>query len=372
MAQTIKLKRSATQGTVPSTGQLELGEVAINTYDGKMYIKKDDGTQSIVQIGVADPTTSVYTKYIYTATSAQTTFSGSDDNSATLSYSPGYVDVYLNGVKLIDGTEYTATNRTSIVLAASASSGDIVQIVAMGSGAVENLILTKGINTYAYTATASQTTFSGADNNSAILAYTANQIQVYLNGVLLDNNDYTATNGTSIVLATGASAGAALVVCAFYLDEIDILGTTITASAFVGDGSGLTGIDGLPSQTGNAGKYLTTNGTIAAWDELALPEFVYTRTTYTATASQTIFNATYTIGYVDVYLNGIKLLVGTDFTATNGTSIIISPGAAAGDIVEIIAHTTYNTIVQVINSDGGFANSVYTSAQSINGGSANG
>ena len=222
MAQTIKLKRSATQGTVPSTQQLELGEVAINTYDGKMYIKKDDGTQSIVEVGVADPTTSVYTKYIYTATSAQTTFSGSDDNSATLSYSPGYVDVYLNGVKLIDGTEYTATNRTSIVLAASASSGDIVQIVAMGSGAVENLILTKGINTYAYTATASQTTFSGADNNSAILAYTANQIQVYLNGVLLDNNDYTATNGTSIVLATGASAGAALVVCAFYLDEIKL------------------------------------------------------------------------------------------------------------------------------------------------------
>lgn len=372
MAQTIKLKRSATQGTVPSTGQLELGEVAINTYDGKMYIKKDDGTQSIVEIGVSDPTTSVYTKYIYTATSAQTTFSGSDDNSATLSYSPGYVDVYLNGVKLIDGTEYTATNRTSIVLAAAASSGDIVQIVAMGSGAVENLILTKGINTYAYTATASQTTFSGADNNSAILAYTANQIQVYLNGVLLDSSDYTATNGTSIVLATGASAGAALVVCAFYLDEIDILGTTITAGAFVGDGSGLTGIDGLPSQTGNSGKYLTTDGTVASWDEVNLPEFVYTRTNYTATASQTTFNATYTVGYVDVYLNGIKLLVGTDFTATNGTSIVFSTGATAGDIVEIVAYTTYNTIVQVINSDGGFANSVYTSAQSINGGSANG
>jgi hypothetical protein len=372
MAQTIKLKRSATQGTVPSTGQLELGEVAINTYDGKMYIKKDNGTQSIVEVGLADPTSSVYTKYIYTATSAQTTFTGSDDNSGTLSYSPGFVDVYLNGVKLIDGTEYTATNRTSIVLAAGTSSGDIVQIVAMGSAAVENLVLTKGVNTYAYTATASQTTFSGSDNNSATLAYTVNQLQVYLNGVLLDSSDYTATNGTSIVLATGAAAGTSIVICAFYLDEIDILGTTITANAFIGDGSGLTGIDGLPSQTGNAGKYLTTNGSVAAWDELALPEFVYTRTTYTATASQTTFNATYTIGYVDVYLNGIKLLVGTDFTATNGTSIVVSPAVAVGDIVEIIAHTTYTTIVQVINSDGGFANSVYTSAQSINGGSANG
>ena len=51
MAQTIKLKRSATEGAVPTTGSLELGEVAINTYDGKMYIKKNDGTESVVEIG---------------------------------------------------------------------------------------------------------------------------------------------------------------------------------------------------------------------------------------------------------------------------------------------------------------------------------
>jgi hypothetical protein len=51
MAQTIKLKRSATSGAVPTTGSLELGEVAINTYDGKMYIKKNDGTESVVEIG---------------------------------------------------------------------------------------------------------------------------------------------------------------------------------------------------------------------------------------------------------------------------------------------------------------------------------
>jgi len=44
MAQTIKLKRSSTPSAIPTTSNLELGEVAINTYDGKMYIKKDDGT----------------------------------------------------------------------------------------------------------------------------------------------------------------------------------------------------------------------------------------------------------------------------------------------------------------------------------------
>jgi hypothetical protein len=51
MANTIVLKRSATQGKVPTTAQLALGEIAINTYDGLLYIKKDNGTPSVVQIG---------------------------------------------------------------------------------------------------------------------------------------------------------------------------------------------------------------------------------------------------------------------------------------------------------------------------------
>ncbi len=52
MANTIVLKRSATPGKVPTTSQLALGEIAINTNDGLIYIKKDDGvTASVVQIG---------------------------------------------------------------------------------------------------------------------------------------------------------------------------------------------------------------------------------------------------------------------------------------------------------------------------------
>ena len=51
MANTVKLKRSATPAAVPTTGQLDLGEIAINTYDGKVYIKKDDGTAAIVEVG---------------------------------------------------------------------------------------------------------------------------------------------------------------------------------------------------------------------------------------------------------------------------------------------------------------------------------
>lgn len=51
MAQTIKMRRSATPSAVPSTAQLALGEMAINTYDGKVYIKKDvGGVESIVEV----------------------------------------------------------------------------------------------------------------------------------------------------------------------------------------------------------------------------------------------------------------------------------------------------------------------------------
>tara|TARA_R110001592_G_scaffold52138_10_gene159769 strand:- start:735 stop:1028 length:294 start_codon:yes stop_codon:yes gene_type:complete len=51
MAQTIKLKRSSTAGTVPTTAQLALGELAINTTDGDIYIKKSvSGTESIVHL----------------------------------------------------------------------------------------------------------------------------------------------------------------------------------------------------------------------------------------------------------------------------------------------------------------------------------
>jgi hypothetical protein len=70
--------------------------------------------------------------------------------------------------------------------------------------------------TYVYTATAGQTTFSGADLNSLTLSYTVGAEQVYLNGVLLvRTSDYTASTGTSIVLASGAIAGDSLAVIAY-------------------------------------------------------------------------------------------------------------------------------------------------------------
>lgn len=51
MANTIRLKRSAMAGKVPATTDLALGEIAVNTTDGKLYLKKSDGGEFIVEVG---------------------------------------------------------------------------------------------------------------------------------------------------------------------------------------------------------------------------------------------------------------------------------------------------------------------------------
>ena len=59
MAQTIKLKRTAVSGKIPTTSNLDLGELAINTYDGRIFFEKDiDGTLSIQEILTTNSQTS--------------------------------------------------------------------------------------------------------------------------------------------------------------------------------------------------------------------------------------------------------------------------------------------------------------------------
>jgi len=149
MAQVIKLKRSSTEGAAPSTSDLALGEVGINTYDGKVYIKKDDGTASIIQVGTSSE--SVITTTTTTATANQTTVTG-------LTYTVGLLNVYLNGVKLVVGVDVTATSGTSIVLAAGAAVNDIIQTVAFNPAEAFNQHIIR------------------ADGGSATSVYTAAQI----------------------------------------------------------------------------------------------------------------------------------------------------------------------------------------------------
>ena len=166
MATVIQFKRSSTQNDVPATSDLALGEVAINTYHGRMYTEKNDGSAAIVEIGsnpasltindaITFPTSdgsanqvlqtngsgtlsfatlggSGISIFKYTITSNTTSITGNDDDSNSLSYTVGSEQVFLNGVKLVDGgTDYTATNSTTVTLAQNAINGDVVEVVAV-------------------------------------------------------------------------------------------------------------------------------------------------------------------------------------------------------------------------------------------------
>jgi len=94
--------------------------------------------------------------------------------------------------------------------------------IAASSAGTASLIL------YEYTATSGQTTFSGADDNGASLSYSVGNIQVVMNGIVLDPSDFTATSGTSVVLASGAATDDLVNVYAF---KSFTVADTVSASA---------------------------------------------------------------------------------------------------------------------------------------------
>ena len=73
-----------------------------------------------------------------------------------------------------------------------------------------------------------------------------------------------------------------------------------------------------------------------------VPQATQTRDSFTCTAGQTSFaTGGYTPTFLDVYLNGIFLANGADYTASNGSDVILTAGAAADDILEVVAYTTF-------------------------------
>jgi len=118
---------------------------------------------------------------------AKSSAPGQDNDGNALAQGALYFDTTANGMKVYDGSAWIAAS----------SSG------------------TASLLTYKYVATNNQTTFTGNDVNSVALSYTTTNIIVLLNGITLDASDYTASNGSSIILGTGADTGDELVVVAF-------------------------------------------------------------------------------------------------------------------------------------------------------------
>jgi len=83
-----------------------------------------------------------------------------------------------------------------------------------------------------------------------------------------------------------------------------------------------------------------------------VPQATQTRDSFTATSGQVSFSCSgYTPNFLDVFLNGVKLAA-ADYTATNGSDVVLASGAATGDILEVVAFTTFNSASSSIDDNG--------------------
>lgn len=145
--------------------------------------------------------------YVYTASAGQTSFGGADINGNVLDYNYNNIFVTLNGLTLRKGVDYLEANTSYIALTSGAVANDELSIVAFGSFSVQGMNSQNTISSYYYTSTAGQTDFTGADIYGNTLSYMQDGLFVVRNGATLRNKiDYTATNGTTVSLATPTAA----------------------------------------------------------------------------------------------------------------------------------------------------------------------
>ena len=132
----IYLGPSATAPTQdPDGSALDVGDLYFDTTSNVMKVYSSSGwvTAASAINGTSD-------RYTYTVSSSTTTITGADDDGNTLAYDAGYIDVYLNGVRMVNGTDVTVTSGTSVVFASAigTSGTDVVDIVAFGTFELAN------------------------------------------------------------------------------------------------------------------------------------------------------------------------------------------------------------------------------------------
>ena len=233
-----------------------------------------------------------------------------------------------------------------------------------GTGAATLTGYVKGSGTSALTASATipTTDLSGTISNAQLANST-------ISGVSLGGSLFNLTAGTGVSFSAGTtyngsaaitisatgSGGSVTSVAATVPSFLSITGSPITTSGTLAisySGTALPAINGGTAQTsyatgdllyasaantlsklsaGTNGYNLTMTSGVPAWKP------PYVRTSFTATAGQTSFTATYYVGYVQVFMNGV-LLNGADYTATSGTAVVLAVAANVGDILETIAY----------------------------------
>lgn len=139
--------------------------------------------------------------FVYTSTASQASFTGADDNNSHLSYSAGNLLVQVNGIILVNGVDYTATDGSTVTLTQAADSGDAVVVSAFNTG---NVAFGQAVEQdYRYNVTGTPTVLQNSDAAGNILSVNTLGTIVTVNGLTLrPTNDYTLS--TSAVTFTQA------------------------------------------------------------------------------------------------------------------------------------------------------------------------
>ena len=159
-------------------------------------------------IGKSPTGSGVRTRYYFTATGGETSLSGADDGGKTLTFSDGeYVDVYLNGVALVAGTDYGTATANTIGGLAALSGGDIVEVVVYDIYNVAKINSEAVRTRHYYTATGGETSI-GTAQIPGLSFPGGTEIEVSLNGIsLVQGTDYNTTAANTVGGLSALSAG---------------------------------------------------------------------------------------------------------------------------------------------------------------------
>ena len=314
-----------------------------------MSITTDASTDTITFTSSGGSTQSaVYKEYVYTATSNQTSFSGSDDNSNTLSYTPLFLQVFLNGVLLDNGTDYTATNGTAVVLVNGATTSDLLQISTfvqiIGSADAVTDEFTGDGSTTAFTLTADP----DVEGNT----------MVFVDGVYQEKATY-SISGTTLTFSAAPANGQSIEVNTGSRNVTvdDVSGLTVEGNLVVegnttlGNASGDTiTVTGTPTfaETATFSGAIDANNTVNVSGHLSLDG---------STNELRFYEGSNYVGFEAPALSGDQIWVLPDSDGTAGYALKtdgsgnLSWGLAGGNAFETIAISGQSSVVADSSSD---------------------
>jgi hypothetical protein len=324
---------------LPNATTLQLGQsfIFVNNSSGILTITNNAGATldtvpsgGTAQLGATSIATSAGSWGIYSFLPGTYNF-----NNATADFGgASIIDAVWNGTTI--GTAYggtglttfTATNNALYSTGASTLTAGTLPVAAGGTGATT---LTSNGVVYGNGTSAAGITAAG----------TTGQVLVATTSGAPSWGSVPAGSITGVVPIVNGGTGQTTAAAAF-----NALSPLTTTGDIIYEASASTAAR-LP--VGSTGQVLTVSGGIPSWSTPSTGGGTITRTDFTATAGQTVFSVTYTVGLIDVYQNGAKLAQ-ADFTATNGTSFTLATGAAAGDLIQAEVFSSLN-IYSTITSE---------------------